>query len=101
MTKQEWLNEIDKAGKDVILVNNIVLAAGRDDEFHNEAEGKGFEYYSEVMNKGLEVIMKYATPEEMEQIHNDNLFAAKLALLNALFRHIGIGIDLFGDDDEH
>lgn len=99
MTKQYWLDEIDKAGTDVILVNNIVLAAGRDREFHGKGED-GFAQYSEIMNKGMDIIMEHATPDELAQISDDNLFAAKIALVNMLLSAAGIKVSLFGDDED-
>lgn len=98
MTKEYWLNEIDKAGTDAIMVNNIVLAAGRDVDFHKDEEGS--KQYGEIMNKGVDVIMRNASPMELMQIHDDNLYAAKIALASMLLKLVGIDADLFGDEED-
>lgn len=88
MTKEYWLNEIDKAGTDAVAINGIVLAAGRDDEFHKRGD-EGFKDYGEIMAKGAALISALATPEEREQIMRDNELAAKLSLLSLMLQLVG------------
>lgn len=103
MTKQDWLNMIDEAGTDVIRVNNIVLAASHDPDLHNRGD-EGARDYGEIMTKGSDIIFEHATIEEMIQIKEDALFAAKLQLLSMAMRAVGlnpsvIGFGFAGDEE--